>query len=182
MRFVGPALPHPLRASHCCSDRSTLQSYSLGSHLTWCKCGMARHPAMLILLCGCVAKWRMLQPRLEYKCGGSSLQFACGHLRLPGAGLVCTCILTRANNLLGVGPVDIIRSISDHPLFNALMAGRQAEPALQHCAAPPTKAVLVWVPNHTLPTMRVNVRSESTATDMFSSVHVEESNEITSRS
>lgn len=100
-----------------------------------CKCRMARSPAKLILLCGRVAKWRMVQLQLQDKCGGSSLQFACGHLRLPGTGLVCTCILTKASNLLGVGPVDIIRSISDHPSFNALMADRQAESALQHCAA-----------------------------------------------
>lgn len=133
--LVRPPLPHPLRASHRGSDRTTQQFCTFGLHFTWCKCGMARDPAKLMLLCGRVAKWRMVQLQLQDKCGGSSLHFACGHLRLPGAGLVCTCTLTTANNLLGVGPTDIIRSISNHPLFNALMAGRQAESALQHCAA-----------------------------------------------
>lgn len=182
MGFVRLALPHLLHASYRGSDRSAQQSCSLGLLFTWCKCAssvMARNPAMLMLLCGRVANRRMVQLQLQDKCGGSSLHFACGHLRLPGAGLVCTCTLTKANNLLGVGPTDIIRSISNHPLFDALMADRQAESALQHCAA--HESSVSWEPNHALPAMRVNVRSESTATGMFSLVHVVESNEITPR-
>lgn len=94
-RLAKPAIAHLLPAGRSGRERSLHISPAGVTDCPQFKYGVTRRPRHAILPCGRVGEWRIVQSWLEDKCGGSSLHSACGHLRWPGEGLVCTCSLTK---------------------------------------------------------------------------------------